>query len=212
MRHLWSFLQCAGRCRDSLDMIERAIAIKPLAAANNYPKAQLLWILGRNAEADRVIDNAMKYWPSHRFVRFARFTIFAFTGRPRAALAMLEKEETRPQQYTPEMVSLWRVSLVALEQRTPASITAARSANLDAARQDLKLSSQAILALSALGELDAAFEIADSFFAVRRPSARNPQSKPPVRSTAWRFAPWLFTPPTASLRPIPVQPCATESG
>ena len=138
MRHLWSFLQCAGRCRNSLAVIERAIAIKPLAAANNYPKAQLLWILGRNAEADRVIDNALKYWPSHRFVRFARFTIFAFTGRSRAALAMLEKDETRPQQYTPEMVSLSRVSLVALEQRTPASITAARSANLEAARRNLQ--------------------------------------------------------------------------
>ena len=49
---------------------------------------------------------ATEYWPAHRFVRFARFTIFAFTGRPRAALAMIEKRETAPQNYTPEALGL----------------------------------------------------------------------------------------------------------
>ena len=63
---------------------------RTFAAGIQFPKAQLLWILGRNAEADRVIDRAMQYWPEHQIVRFARFTIYAYTGRPRAALAMLD--------------------------------------------------------------------------------------------------------------------------
>lgn len=206
MRILWGLLQSTGRSRDALALIERAFAMKPLAAGTNYPRAQLLWILGRNAEADRVIDTAMQYWPSHRFVRFARFSIFAYTGRPRAALAMLDNDETRPQSYSPEAVALWRVSLEALDQRTPVSIAAARRANLDAARRDLRLSGQAVSVLSALGEVDAAFEITDALFAVRPPANLHPQSagkRSPAKSTAWRFAPWLFTPPTAPMRADP---------
>ena len=205
MRELWNFLQCAGRSRDAFAMVERASAIKPLAASNNFPRAQLLWILGRTAEADRVIDRAMEYWPSHRFVRFARFTIFAFTDRPQAALAMLDSEETRPQHFTPAMVSLWRACLTALDQRTPASIANAKRESLLGAKRNLALSYQAVMVLSALGEVDAAFELTDALFAVRHPDGQ-PQSlnrRPPAKSTAWRFAPWLFTPPVASLRADP---------
>ena len=135
MRSLWGLLQSVGRSREAFAMVERAIAVEPFAAANNFPRAQLLWILGRTAEADRVIDRAMFYWPSHRFVRFAQFTILAFTGRARAALAMLDNERTRPQHFSPEGVSLWRLSLPALDQRTPASIATARRANSEAARK-----------------------------------------------------------------------------
>lgn len=203
MRQLWNLLQSAGLSRDALALVERSIEIRPWAAACNFPRAQLLWILGRTAEADRVIDRALLYWPSHRFVRFARFIIFAFTGRPRAAFAMLERGETRPQAFTPASVSLWRVSLVALEQRTAERIENAREANLAAAKRDRALASQAVLTLSALGEVDAAFEVANDFLLFRQPIENRRQAgneAPKVSSTAWRFAPWLFTPPTASLR------------
>ena len=205
MRELWNFLQCAGRSRDAFAMVERAGALKPLAASNNFPRAQLLWILGRNAEADRVIDRAMEYWPAHRYVRFARFTIFAFTDRPQAALAMIESEETRPQHFTPAMVSLWRACLTALDQRTPASIANAKHASLVGAKRNLALSYQAVMVLAALGEVDAAFELTDALFAVRHPDGRaQPVNRgPPAKSTACRFAPWLFTPPVASLRADP---------
>lgn len=206
MRHLWSLLQSAGRSRDSLAMIERAIGVEPLAAANNFPRAQLLWILGRTAEADRMIDQAMQYWPEHRFVRFARFTILAFTGRPRAALAMLDKPETRPQQYTAEAVALWRVSLAALDQRTPATIEAARSANLEVAKRNPSLANQAFLVLSELGLVDEAFEVANGLFLYRQPVERRSPSaakQSPIRSDGWRFAPWLFTPPGAAVRADP---------
>jgi DNA-binding winged helix-turn-helix (wHTH) protein/tetratricopeptide (TPR) repeat protein len=203
MRELWNLLQCLGRSREALSVVERANAIKPLAAANNYPRAQLLWILGRTAEADRVIDRAMQYWPSHRFVRFARFIIFAFTDRPRAALAMLDGKGAAPQGFSPQSVALWRLSLAALEQRSRAAIAAARAANLAAAKTNLRLTSQAVLVLSALGEIDAAFEIANALFVIPDRSSTSEQrdmKAARVTSTAWRFAPWLFIPATAPLR------------
>ena len=202
MRHLWNLFQCTGRSREALALVEQAIALKPFAASNNYPRAQLLWILGQNAAADRVIDMAMQYWPSHRYVRFARFIIFAFTGRERAALAMLNGKATAPQNYSPEAIALWRVSLAALEDRSAANVAAARSANLNAAKQNPRLSSQAVMALSALQEIDAAFEVANAqlVFSLPDRAAQQRQDKQPQKSTAWVFAPWLFTPPVAPMR------------
>ena len=139
MRLLWNLLQSAGRSRDALQLVQRAIAIRPLAAANNFPLGQLLWIVGRIAEADRVIDRAMQFWPTHRYVRFARFTIFTFTGRPRAALAMLDSNDTRPQGFSPAGVALWRVSLPALDHPSASNIATARRASLDAVKRDPEL-------------------------------------------------------------------------
>ena len=198
MRLLWNLMQCVGRSEEALALVDHAITVKPLAAGNNYPRAQLLWILGRTAEADRVIDRAMQYWPEHRFVRFARFIILAFTDRPRAALAMLDGNGTAPQGFTPESIRLWRVSLAALDHRTPATIAAARTANLAAARANLGLASQAIMVLAVLGDVDGAFQVASELFVVA--DERNPSNAVRGASTAWRFAPWLFVPPTATLR------------
>ena len=203
MRLLWSLLQCAGRSRDALALVQRAIAVKPLAASNNYPLAQLLWITGRTAEADRIIDRAMQFWPNHRYVRFARFTISAFTGRARAALAMLDSDSTRPQTFPPDSIALWHVSLPALDQPSPANIAHALRANLDAARRNPGLTSQAVLVLSALGEVDAAFDIANDLLVFRDPAASSTKEaagRPSPTSNAWRFTPWVFTPPAAAMR------------
>lgn len=206
MRLLWNLLQSAGRSRDALQLVQRAIAIRPLAAANNFPLGQLLWIVGRIAEADRVIDRAMQFWPTHRYVRFARFTIFTFTGRPRAALAMLDSNDTRPQGFSPAGVALWRVSLPALDHPSASNIATARRASLDAVKRDPKLASQAVLTLSSLGEVDAALEIANDLLVFRAPNRSSPREaigRPPASSIAWRFTPWLFTPPAAALRADP---------
>lgn len=205
MRQLWELLQCAGRSREALGLVERALVVKPLAAGTHFPRAQLLWILGRNAEADRVIDRAMRYWPAHPFVRFARFILFAFTGREQAALAMLESRTTAPQAFSPDSIAMWKLSLAAIENPTPASIAAARTANLEKTRQKPQLTRQAVMALCKLGDIDAAYEVANGqllFRSAIEPSA-TPRPHKPVKSTAWIFAPWLFTPPLIDFRADP---------
>jgi DNA-binding winged helix-turn-helix (wHTH) protein/Flp pilus assembly protein TadD len=206
MRELWDLLQSAGRSRDALALVRRAIAVKPLAAANNFPLAQLLWIVGRTSEADRVIDRAMEFWPAHPVVRFARFTILAFTGRPRAALAMLNRNDTRPQIFSPARVALWRVSLPAMDDPSPANVARARAANVDAAKADVRLASQAVTTLCVLGEVDAAFDVANALFVFSTPDA-GPSThtirQPRANSIAWRFTPWLFIPPAAPLHADP---------
>ena len=206
MRYLWGLYQSAGLSRRSATLIDKGLALEPLVPATHYPRAQLLWILGHNAEADRVIDRAMAQWPWHRFVRFARFTIYAFTDRAPAALAMLASEKTAPQSFKPEGIALWRKSLVAMQDPSAANVAMALKANVVAAKAMPSLSSQAVLALSALGEVDAAFEVANGFLVYRDAIARReaaPGTRPAARSTAWRFTPWLFTPPAAAMRADP---------
>lgn len=203
MNLLWNLLQCVGRSQEALGLVRRALRINPLASGSHYPFAQLLWITGQTAEADRVIEKAMQYWPTHRFVRFARFMIFAFTDRPRAAMAMIEKPETSPQNFPPESIALWRLTLPALDQRSSIAEARAREAVLAAVMKNLRLTSQAAMVMSALGDIDTAFAITDKFFAVDKANPLRPKSPMSIRSTAWRFAPWLFTPPIAGMRADP---------
>ena len=200
MRGLWEFLTCVGRCQDALTLVERAVAINPLAAGNQYPRAQLLWIVGRTAEADRVIDRASVSWPEHDTVRFAQFNLRAFTGRAQAALAMLNDPKLRPY-FSAPFVELWRLCLPALDRPTPQNIAAARTACIERSKLRLTLSNAATMVLSALGEVDTAFEILKLRYAIREPVAGQPRQ--PGDSTAWRFAPWLFTPPVANVRADP---------
>jgi DNA-binding winged helix-turn-helix (wHTH) protein/tetratricopeptide (TPR) repeat protein len=202
MRQLWNLLQSAGRSRDALALVQRAISLKPLAAANNFPLGQLLWIVGRTPEAERVLERAINYWPDHRFVRFARFNLLAYTGRARAALAMLDSKATAPQVYSAEAVAILRKLLAALIDPSPANRATARNATVEAIAKKPRLAAIAVLPLAALGEVDTAFQVANQLLVFDLPAeatAKRGQSS----SLAWRFAPWLFTPPAASLRADP---------
>jgi DNA-binding winged helix-turn-helix (wHTH) protein len=203
MGSLGQLLHGVGRCRDSLAMVERALAIEPLSPDQQARKALRLWVLGRIEQSDRVLDRAMELWSSHRLVRMARLMTYAFTGRARAALAIVEEEESSPHLLSPTEVSLWRASLVALEEQSPSAIAAARTANIEGAKTTRANSAYAILNLSALGELDAAFEVANGFLLARgsviiraRPGAKNPW----VSHRGWRNTFGLFTPPTRAMR------------
>jgi len=205
MRLLWHLLTCAGRSREALSFVERAIRVNPLAAGNHFPLAQLLWITGRTAESDRVIDRAMNYWPEHPYVRFARFTIFAFTGRAHAALEMLEDQTTRPQGFSPRVIQLWRRSLPVIERPSPPQVASLKGTLLDAVKRDPRSTSVSVQVLSSLGEVDAAFEMAKALLIPREEGGAPPNAvrQPRANSTAWRFTPWLFIPPLAPLRADP---------
>lgn len=203
MRSLAEMLHGVGRCRESFAMGERAITIEPLAPGLQHRRALRLWVLGRDADAERVISRAMDLWPSHRLVRMARLMIYAFTGRAHAALAMVEDEKTSPRLLSLAAASVWRASLEALETRAPAAIAAARSANVDGAKDSPAVAAWAILALSALGELDAAFAVANGFLLGRGEiivRSADSSGRAAARERGWRNTYGLFTPPARAMR------------
>lgn len=198
MQDYWNLLQNTGQSRRALALVDRSLERHPLAATANFPLAQLLWINGRVPEADRVIERALTTWPNHRYVRFARFTILAFTGREAAARVMMRDPAARPQFYTPQAIDLWLRSLDALERPNAVGIARLEHAYRVAVAEKPRFANQAVMVLSALGNVDAAFDFANSLLLFRAGAAGKA-----LRSTAWRFTPWLFVPPVAAMRADP---------
>jgi len=203
MRWLKLLLHGAGRTNEALALTERALAIEPLCPDHHFRKALQLWIHGRVPEADPIIDRAMELWPKHRLVRMARLMIYAFTGRPQAALAMVEEEERNPIILSGAATAVWRASLLALRTPTASTIAAARKANIEAAKATPSVAAWAILLLSALGKLDSAFDVANGFLLGRGALIVQPKLDarlPAASNWAWRNTHGLFTPPTKSMR------------
>ncbi len=204
--HLTTLLQSVGRARDSWVLNERGAALDPLSPVPQFRRALKLWIFGRVPEADLTIDRALQLWPRHPAVWNARLLIFAFTGRAKAALAMFEDSAARPAKLPQPAIDLWRVSLKALDTRAPADIAAAREANVQAAPRSPGFAQNAIMVLSMLGELDAAFDVANGFFLRRGPligTLWTAGGQMPLNDMRWRRTMPLFIPATAPLRADP---------
>lgn len=202
MRALGSLLHGVGRCRDALAIAERAIAIEPLAPDHQARKAMRLWVLGRTADADRVIDRALDLWPAHRIVRLFRLMIYAYTGRAHAALALIDDERTRPILLDRPAAANWHLTLEALGNPTPVAVERARNALLEGAHRTAG-ASWGLVSLAALNQLDDAFAVAEGSLLGRGTVIvrSGPQgSGPPLNGNAWRNTFGLFIPPTRAMR------------
>jgi DNA-binding winged helix-turn-helix (wHTH) protein len=203
MRSLGQLLHGSGRCLESLTMAERALVIEPLSPGQHFRKALELWVVGRVADADRDINRSMELWPLNSLVRLARLMIYAFTGRVRAALALIDEEERVPIFSSKTTAFVWRTSLIALETRTASAIEAAREVNIDESRRSPPSAAGAIVLLSALGQIDAAFEVANGFLlgggSVIIPPSREAATTG-ANGRGWRNTYGLFTPPAKAMR------------
>jgi DNA-binding winged helix-turn-helix (wHTH) protein len=201
MRQLGTLLHGVGRCRESLKLAERALTVEPLIPDQWSRRAIRLWVLGRVADADRVIDGAFQLWPSHRMVRLARLMIYAFTDRIAAAMQLIDAETRQPVVLTKATAANWRISLTALETRSKPAIGEALDVNLTTARISPPTAAWSMLILSALGELDAAFDVASGFLLHRGPLvAARASVEAGVNAGGWRNTFGLFTPPTKAMR------------
>jgi len=203
MAHLGLLFQSVGRTKDSGKLNDRVVALDPLSPVYQFRRAMRLWILGRIAEADQTIDRALQLWPRHPAVWNARMTIFAFTGRPRAAEQLLADIRMRPSTFTPTSGEIWRVSLRALDSGAAADVAAAVKTHIEAAPRSSGLVVGAVMFLSMLGELDGAFAAAEGFLLRRGAligSLRTAKNEMPVNDTHWRRTMNLFTPATAAMR------------
>ena len=201
LSHLTTLLQSVGRARDSWNSNERLMELEPLSPVHHFRRALKLWIYGRVPEADVTIDRALQLWPRHPAVWNARLFLFAFTGRPRAGLAMIEDAATRPKGFNAMSEQRWRPSLAAIETRAPKDIAAAREANLKPAAGGVAVN--AMMILSHLGEVDAAFAVAEGLLQ-RRGALVGSLSPGPaqmkINDQQWRRTMNLFTPATAPMR------------
>jgi hypothetical protein len=152
-------------------------------------------------EADKVIDQVRGLWPSNKWGWWVQFLILALSNRAQAAKAMLDSDPGMlGSRGDPEF---WPACLKALDERTPQAIARAKQACFDAAKSAGVFAAHGVMILAELGEVDAAFEVANGFLLWRGPIVRGSRStSKQVRSDAsWRLGiQWLFTPPCAAMR------------
>lgn len=196
-------LQGVGRIRASAVWNDRAGRVAPHSPVPEYRRALKLWSMGKLAEADQAMDRTMQLWPRHPSVWNARMMLFAFTGRPRAGLTLLDEKASRPASLKQPQIDLWRISLRALDTRNPIDVAAATAANIRSAPRSPGFANNALMTLSMLGERDAAFDVAQGYFLRRGPLITTlwaGAGELPVSALRWRRSMALFVPPTASMR------------
>lgn len=205
LNYMTTFLQGVGRCEESRKFNELALGIEPLAPDFLFKRAFKFWIFGRPAEADRVSARALELWPGHAGVWNARVTILAFTGRPEAAQKMVEDDKSHVQIGAPA-AAMWRTGLQALATHSPADVDRLREIAFRSALLAPGIGANAVMLLSSLRELDAAFQVAEGFLMRRgrMASASDTAAAPGMYAdTGWRGTQWLFTPATRAFRADP---------
>lgn len=196
-------MQSVGRSRENRQPSERAAMLEPLSPIFQLKLAYKSWVDGQLDNADRIIDRALQLWPRHPAVWFARMGIFAHSGRPRAARAMLDDREGIPAGVSEQTIGYWRGQLEALDIRTPAAIAKAMEVNLVAAAQIPGVAIAGICIASDLGDLDAAFAMAEVYLLRRGPLAgglRTGRDRILLNDLQWRKTAMLFIPPSAKMR------------
>ncbi|HEX8532783.1 MAG TPA: winged helix-turn-helix domain-containing protein [Allosphingosinicella sp.] len=203
LTELTYFSQSAGHTRRSGAYNEQVIGLDPISPQPRWRKALKCWIMGRTADADRIVDAVRTMWPEHPGAWNARLLIYAFTGRAHAALRMIDNPVGRPRSVTPASMAQWRPTLAALEEPGGSRLSDAVAANLAGARKSPGQAAYAAMALSALGQMDAAYEVAEGFLVARGPLLTNQPieaNRLLVNNPGWRRTQWLFTPPMKAFR------------
>jgi tetratricopeptide (TPR) repeat protein len=75
------FLASVGRMDDAVEQYERARAMRPLAPFSNVRFAQALYVVGRNDEADGILDKMLALWSDATSLRLLKIKSALWTRR-----------------------------------------------------------------------------------------------------------------------------------
>ena len=199
-------LQGVGRTREYINTGWPLFERFPLAPLYAYRRMFMFWNSGRLADADRQIDRSIELWPRHPAIWFSKLWLLSMTERAPAALAMIDDVEAWPSTLSAQHAAGIRISMVALATRRAADISAALQANEIAVMKGPTWAIYAIMILTRLGELDAAFTIAEGYLLRRGPFAgqlRHTSAQPSVNDQHHRKTMMLFLPSAAPMRADP---------
>jgi len=210
---LATLLQGLGRTSRSWVYNERAAALAPASPTPQWRRALRLWTAGRTEEALTLSERLLPLWPRHAFVWNARFMILAFSGRAGAAMSMLRNPVAPARNSLPARIDQLQPTLDAFTNPSAAKVAAAKQANLKAARLNPGQAAYAAMALSQLGEIDAAFDVIDGLLLSKGPLVADRPIVPRnfvANSASWCRTHWLFMPPLAAVRADPRFSAACE--
>lgn len=157
-------LSSVGRIREAAELTERKSVPNPPNPGNYYRRVLNLWEAGRLDEADRLTREARSLFPTHFALWFQQCYMLMYSGRPAAALAMIEDVDNRP--LAMPAGEFERIAEVAraMADPTKARVDAVVALWTERAHQGSGYAENAIQFASALGRLDAAFEVAGAYY------------------------------------------------
>lgn len=148
-----------GINHEAASLGERAAALDPFAPIGTSNLAEFEAYSGRLAEAQRLLDQAKRYWPDEFYTSWLRFEVAARVGDPAQALAMLDNFDNNPG-YKPPRADLWRLFLQARREPSPAHVEQAARTFLTAAPAlDTQGKIEMVQHLVQLGKRDEAYAI-----------------------------------------------------
>lgn len=198
MSEIILLLQATGYVQESWDWNERVLALEPLSPVFLGRRAFKLWIRGRVAEADKVSDQLRSIYPADPWAWYVQFKIYAYTGRAKAALAMLDGNPEM--NGRPPLAHYWRAALEALDQPSAINLARARAASIAGAQASAQLATEAVQAMSALRQIDTAFDIANGLLLSRGPIVLHDSAALAASVASWRIGTqWVFTPPAVPM-------------
>ena len=179
-------LKSVGRIREFLPYTRRAYSLDPLGTGKQGELLFGLTVSGKIDEAMQVLDRAVRVWPQQYASSPLRLIILAYYGSPDDALAILDNPQTRPIGLAPSAEAAWRAFLLANKTQEPVLRGKAIEAITHAASAGTLDHGSALLMLSSLGAIDAAFTEATQLSSL-------PNSDPSI----------LFSLPARAMRPDP---------
>jgi DNA-binding winged helix-turn-helix (wHTH) protein/tetratricopeptide (TPR) repeat protein len=189
---LGSLLMDVGRWNDAIVALRKAKERNRLAPITRYKLTVSLWSAGRISEAEHEIDESMR-WSIHSAVWQTKVKLLAMTGRPQAALAIVNDPSTRPADTGEEQLNRWRLFLAAMISRAPADIDRAVADLVEFAKQDSGAPVPQAFQCAMLGDRQTALAMLDGCYlgigewASKRPAdpssnASHPLFQPQARS------------------------------
>jgi DNA-binding winged helix-turn-helix (wHTH) protein len=125
---LGALLMDVGRWSDAIDELRAARRLEPSSPIPAYKLTVALWSAGRLSEAEQEIAAAMRRWPRHSAIWQTKIKLLMLTGRPGAALQMLNDPSGEPLDYVGDFAVSMRFVATALLTRKANDIAAATAA------------------------------------------------------------------------------------
>jgi DNA-binding winged helix-turn-helix (wHTH) protein/TolB-like protein len=184
------FLTNSGRIEDGLTLSEQILEREPAQPANAGRTVNSRYLAGRTHDALAGVDRYLPMRPADAGLRSAGLTVTVLAGNPDQALAILDDPALRPISFTAEALHATAAFVTWRKSQSRPDRDAARIAILDASGAHGLPPGLAVQMLSALGELDSAFDVADRY-------ARDPRFQ---RVSFLSNIGFLFGPATSPLR------------
>jgi DNA-binding winged helix-turn-helix (wHTH) protein/tetratricopeptide (TPR) repeat protein len=189
-----------GRWREAVKTYDRAVALDQFLPIARARQASTLWGSGRLQEADSTFARAAARWPGHPAIWFGRFNFLALSGDPAQAIALAEQRGSRPVGVPDTTFELGVRLATALGDKSQASADQATQAIRENVGSGVLSVESAILYMSALGAIDAAYALLGDYYS----GSPDPKGgRRPIAPLERRYTDFLFMPPTDPLRRDP---------